>query len=287
MAARVVVLHDTVSGLVGVIDYATYGGGVGLQAAVPQRAAVLGHQSAQRGPGRRHAATWKVASANVLNFFTTFKDGTDAFGASGQGCQLGASSSSANCRGADNLPEFERQTKKIVNELLAINADVFGLMEVQNNGDIATDYLVQQMNGTVGFPLYAYVPAPPATGTDAIRVSMIYKPVSVTPVGLALSDGDSVNARPPMAQAFKAANGARFSVVVNHLYAKASCGSGANADQGDGQGCNNLRRVQQATRLKDVFLPQVVTNAGDPDLLLIGDMNANGFEDPINVLTGA
>lgn len=284
--ARVVRAGDTVSGLVGVIDYATYGGGAGYK--LQYRSEPLFSATNPRSAAPAVAAgNLKVASANVLNFFTTFKDGTDAFGASGQGCQLGASSSSANCRGADNLPEFERQTKKIVNELLAIDADVFGLMEVQNNGDIATDYLVQQMNGTVGFPLYAYVPAPAATGTDAIRVSMIYKPVSVTPVGGALSDGDSVNARPPMAQAFKAANGARFSVVVNHLYAKSSCGSGANADQGDGQGCNNLRRVQQATRLKDVFLPQVVTNAGDPDVLLIGDMNANGFEDPINVLTGA
>ena len=284
--ARVVRAGDTVSALTGVIDYNTYGGGVGYKlqySSAPLFSATNPRTSAPAVA----AGNVKVASANVLNFFTTFKDGNDVFGASGQGCQLGASSSSANCRGADNLPEFERQTRKIVSELLAIDADVVGLMEVQNNGDIATDYLVQQMNGTVGFPLYAYVPAPAATGTDAIRVSMIYKPASVAPVGGALSDGDSVNARPPMAQTFKAANGAKFSVVVNHLYAKASCGSGANADQGDGQGCNNLRRVQQTTRLKDVFLPQVVAAAGDPDVLLIGDMNSNAFEDPIAVLTGA
>jgi predicted extracellular nuclease len=284
--SRVVRSGDTVSNLAGVIDYGTFGGGVGFK--LQYTSAPLFSATNPRSAAPELArGNLKVASANVLNYFTTFTDGTDAWGNAGQGCTLGASTSSANCRGADNLAEFERQTKKIVSELSAIDADVFGLMEVQNNGDVAVDYLVQQLNGAIGFPVYAYVPVPPATGTDAIRVAMIYKPASVSLVGGALSDGDVVNARPPMAQTFKAANGAKFSVVVNHLYAKASCGSGANADQGDGQGCNNLRRVQQTTRLASVFLPQVTAAAGDPDVLVIGDMNANGFEDPIKVLTDA
>jgi predicted extracellular nuclease len=64
-----------------------------------------------------------VASANVLNYFTTFTNGTDDAGNSGQGCTLGSSTSASNCRGADNLNEFTRQTAKIVGELKAINAD--------------------------------------------------------------------------------------------------------------------------------------------------------------------
>jgi hypothetical protein len=36
-----------------------------------------------------------------------------------------------------------------------------------------------------------------------------------------------------------------------------------------------------------VFLPQVVGTAGDSDVLVIGDLNSHGFEDPINVLTGS
>ncbi|HEU4374304.1 MAG TPA: endonuclease/exonuclease/phosphatase family protein, partial [Telluria sp.] len=83
----------------------------------------------------------------------------------------------------------------------------------------------------------------------------------------------------------KANNGAKFSVIVNHLKSKA-CGSatGLNLDQNDGQGCWNPRRVDQAVRLRDVFMPQVVSAAGDPDVLLIGDFNSHGFEDPINTL---
>jgi predicted extracellular nuclease len=283
--SRVVRAGDTASGLTGVLDYNTFGGGVGYK--LQFTSAPSFSATNPRTPAPQAAPGLKVASANVLNYFTTFTDGTDVFGGTLQGCTLGAATSSANCRGANSLAEFERQNSKVVSELLAIDADVFGLMEVQNNGDIAVDYLVQQLNGRVGFPMYAYVPAPPATGTDAIRVAMIYKPASVNLVGASLSDADAVNARPPMAQTFRAGNGGKFSVIVNHLYAKASCGTGANADLGDGQGCNNLRRVQQTTRLANVFLPQVTANAGDADVLVIGDMNSNGAEDPINVLTQA
>ena len=286
--ARIVRAGDTVNNLAGVIDYGSIGGGFGFKlqyTAEPSFSATN-----PRTPAPQLAAgNITVASANVLNFFTTFVDGNDAFGNAGQGCQLGATNVAANCRGASNAAEFERQTKKTVSELLAINADVIGLMEIQNNGDIATSYLVDQLNGTAGYPLYAYVPAPlgTATGTDAIRVSMIYKPAKVQLVGGALSDTDSVNTRPPLAQTFKAGNGARFSLVVNHMHAKASSCSGDNADQGDGQGCSNLRRTQQATRLVSSFIPQIVAASGDNDVLVMGDMNANGAEDPIYTMTQA
>lgn len=281
---RVVRAGDTVTGLTGVIDYGSIGGGAGFKLQYSVEPSFSATNPRADAP-QLASGNIKVASANVLNYFTTFTDGGDAFGATGQGCTLGATASAANCRGADNLAEFERQTRKIVSEMLAIDADVFGLMEIQNNGDIATDYLVRQLNGAVGFPVYAYVPAPAATGTDAIRVSMIYKPARVDLVGGALSDTDSVNTRPPMAQTFRAANGARFSLVVSHMHAKSSCGSGANADLGDGQGCSNLRRTQQATRLADVFIPQIVAAAGDSDVLVMGDLNANSAEDPLYVLT--
>ena len=224
-----------------------------------------------------------MASANVLNFFTTFTNGTNVAGQTGQGCTVGNSTTAGNCRGADNLNEFNRQRDKIVAELKAIDADVVGLMEIQNNGDTAVGLLVDSLNAAYGSPVYAVVPKPAATGTDAIRVAMLYKPAKVTLVGSALADADSVNNRPPMAQAFRAANGEKFSLVVNHLKSKGSCpsGTGPEADNGDGQSCWNATRVQQAQRLVNTFVPQVQAAAGDKDVLLIGDMNSYGMEDPI------
>jgi hypothetical protein len=43
--------------------------------------------------------------------------------------------------------------------------------------------------------------------------------------------------------------------------------------------------MQQAQRLIDFFIPQVVGAANDPDVLVVGDMNAHAFEDPINLFT--
>jgi predicted extracellular nuclease len=284
---RVVRAGDTVSGLTGVIDYGSIGGGgAGFKLQYTVEPAFSATNARTAAPAVA-AGNLRVASANVLNYFTTFTNGADVLGQTGQGCKLGATTTKGNCRGADNLAEFQRQSAKIVNELKAIDADVVGLMEIQNNGDIAVNYLVGQLNAAIGSQAYAYVPAPATTGTDAIRVAMIYKPAKVSLVGGALSDGDAVNNRPPMAQAFKAGNGATFSLVVNHLKSKAGCGSGGNGDLGDGQGCNNLSRKQQATRLVAYFIPQVKAAANDSDVLVIGDMNAHGFEDPIWIMNQA
>ncbi|QNA88437.1 hypothetical protein G4G28_07935 [Massilia sp. Dwa41.01b] len=53
------------------------------------------------------------------------------------------------------------------------------------------------------------------------------------------------------------------------------------------RGCWNASRVEQAARLRDYFLPQVVAAANDPDVLVVGDMNAYGMEDPIRLLNAA
>lgn len=276
---------DSVTGLTGVIDFGAIGGGGATFKLQPTAAPLFSRTNARTEAPVVAEGNVKVASANVLNFFTTFTNGGDAWGRTGQGCKVGTTTRASNCRGADNMAEFERQRDKIVHSLKAIDADIVGLMEIQNNEDVAVSYLVDALNQAVGFTAYAYVPRPPQLGTDAIRVAMIYKPARVSLLGAALSDGDPVNNRPPMAQAFKAANGARFSLIVNHLKSK-GCGgaSGLNADLGDGQSCFNADRVEQAVRLRDVFIPQVIAAADDNDVLVIGDMNAHGFEDPIHEL---
>jgi predicted extracellular nuclease len=161
-------------------------------------------------------------------------------------------------------------------------------MEVQNNGDITLSYIVDQLNAAYGSKVYSYVANVPVTGTDAIRVAMIYKPAVVTPFGAPITDGDNINNRPPLAQTFKlGSNGARFTLVANHLKSKGSCGSAGagNSDSGDGQGCWTATRVQQAQRLLNYLVPQIKQASGDDRILLVGDMNAYGHEDPIATLT--
>ena len=233
------------------------------------------------------AGNVKVASFNVLNYFTTLN-------ASGSpGCSAGNTVSVSNCRGANSTAELDRQRSKIVAALAALDADIVGLMEIQNNGNIAVQDLVNGLNARLGAAVYAPVALPTATGSDAIRVAMIYKPARVAPLNAPLSDTDPVNNRPTLAQAFTMANGERFSVLVNHFKSKGSCPAvgdadyAGNFDSGDGQGCWNQLRRQQAQRLHG-FAAAVQAAAGSNDVLLIGDFNAYAREDPVEVdLVGA
>ncbi len=233
----------------------------------------------------------KIASFNVLNYFTTFTNGETATGQTGQGCALGTTTTAANCRGASNLNEFQRQRGKIVEAMAAIDADVLGLMEMQNNGNIAVQNLVDTLNAKVGAGTYATTAVPTqGTGTDAIRVAMIFKPAKLNLSGAPASDVDPVNNRPTLAQTFNLANGERFTLLVNHLKSKGSCplatdaDAVGNVDAGDGQGCWNLQRKQQVQRLR-TFVAQVQGATGNNDVLLVGDFNAYAQEDPINDLT--
>jgi predicted extracellular nuclease len=197
----------------------------------------------------------KVASFNTLNWFTT----------------LGS-------RGATDAEEQQRQLAKLVAALKGVNADAVGLMEVENNGQTALQALVDAVNAEVGAGTYAAL-SHPFPGTDAIQVGIIYKPGKLTPVGAARSSQDPVFSRPPLIQSFRRKSGGQsFTMVVNHLKSKGSCpASGPDTDQGDGQGCWNATRVQQAQALlglvKDV-----------PGPLVLGDLNAYSEEDPIDTL---
>lgn len=276
---------DTISGLTGVVDYGlatSSTSGLGSYRIQPTVAPAITRTNPRPAAPAANDSNIRVASFNVLNYFTTFTNGQTAGGQSGQGCTLGGATSAANCRGADNAAEFARQQAKIVSALKALNADVVGLMEIQNNGVVALQNLATALNAAYGSNVYSIVSnLNGSTGDDAIRVAMIYKASAVTPVGAAVSDNDPIHNRPPLAQTFSAANGERFSVVVNHFKSKSSCPtSGADADQGDGQGCWNARRVEQAQALRS-FIQNLQTGSGDSDVIVIGDLNSYGKEDPI------
>jgi predicted extracellular nuclease len=55
----------------------------------------------------------------------------------------------------------------------------------------------------------------------------------------------------------------------------------------DGQGCFNARRTAQATELARFLRDDVVPVAGDPDVLIVGDLNSYAGEAPIAVLENA
>jgi predicted extracellular nuclease len=275
---------DTLPAVTGVIDYGlatSSNTGFGDYKIHPTQPVSFTRANPRSASPEAVPGNIKVASFNVLNFFTTFTDGTTAFGQSGQGCSLGGSVAASNCRGANNAAEFSRQRNKIIAAIAAINADVVGLMEIQNNGNTAVQYLVDGLNASLGAGTYAALALPSGgMGDDAIRVAMIYKPAALSLVGSPLSDTDPINNRPTLLQTFAAPNGQQFSLAVNHFKSKGSCPAAgtdsANEDAADGQGCWNGLRLAQAQRLRSWL-----ASLGADKALIIGDLNAYAQEDPV------
>jgi predicted extracellular nuclease len=223
-----------------------------------------------------------VASFNVLNYFLTV-DQADVCGAN----------EAQDCRGADSAAELERQRAKILEAMAELDADVFGLMEMENTPgvDPAAD-LAAGLNDLVGAHTYSSLDTG-VIGTDAIRLGYIYKPAVLSPAGdfEVLDSGDDPRFvdtanRPMLTQTFdEVATGERFTLSVNHLKSKGSACAG-DPDVGDGAGNCNLTRTQAAQAIVD-FLETDPTSSGDPDHLVIGDLNSYDHEDPVDVLLDA
>jgi predicted extracellular nuclease len=224
-------------------------------------------------------ANVRVASFNVLNYFN------------GDGSGGGFPTE----RGAHSAVEFARQRDKIISAIAAINADVVGLIEIENDGTGATSAiqdLVNGINAVLGTGTYSIVndgAAKQTYGTDAIRCGIIYKPASVTAVGAVMLSSNTVFNRPPVAQTFKTnATDSVFTFVINHFKSKSCSGSsGANADQGDGQACYNQARKLQAGELVNFINTTVVPSAGSAHVISMGDYNAYFEEDPLDSIRSA
>ena len=226
----------------------------------------------------------KIASFNVLNFFSTLDTGRNICGPAADG----------SCRGADSEQEFARQLDKIVSALGMLDADIVGLMELENDDGASLQIIVEALNRATGAARWTYLDTGPI-GTDAIRVGVIYRPLLVSPHGsFAILDGatdarfnDHKN-RPVLAQSFRQnANDAVFTVAIGHLKSKGSpCDDVSDPDVGDGQADCNLTRASAVAALLD-WLATDPTNSQDADFLVIGDMNAYLHEDPVSAFEAA
>ncbi|MBN2117770.1 MAG: ExeM/NucH family extracellular endonuclease [Anaerolineales bacterium] len=268
---------DTVQNVTGTLDYS-----FNLYRIQPTQGADYVSANPRSASPEDVGGSLKVASFNVLNYFTTIDTGAFICGPAGD----------QECRGADNAEEFTRQRAKIVAALTAIDADVVGLIEIENHpGDVPTADLVSGLNDVLGAGTYDYIPTG-AIGTDAIRVAFIYKPASVSPLGAFAVLDTSVDPRflddfnrPALAQSFQDnSTGGIFTVSVNHLKSKGSaCDAIGDPDLGDGAGNCNQTRKAAAEALVD-WLATDPTGSGDEDFLIIGDLNSYDKEDPIDAI---
>jgi len=276
---------DTLDGVTGILRYSRGSGGSGdetwrlMPTVDPQFTAANPRPAAPAIGG-----SVRVASFNVLNFFTTIDGGqTDCGPQNDQAC-----------RGADSNAEFARQLEKTVTALVMLDADIIGLIELENNAGESLSTLVDAMNARTGTTDYAWLD----TGTihdDVIKTGFVYRRARISTIGsFAILDrsvdsrfNDARN-RPVLAQTFALdASGAMLTIAVNHLKSKGSpCDADGDPNLGDGQGNCNITRTNAAAALAD-WIATDPTGSGDNDALIIGDLNAYMNEDPLTTLASA
>jgi len=270
---------DTVANVTGVMDYE-----FSLYRIQPTQGADYTNVNQRTAGPEDVGGSLKVVSMNTLNFFSTIDQGTSFW--------ICGPAQNQECRGADTPEEFTRQRDKLIAAITTMDADVIGLLEIENNiNDEAVQNLVDGLNDVLGAGTYDYI----YTGTiggDAIKVALIYKPASVSTIGNYAILDSSVDARfidtknrPALAQSFMdSSTGGIFTVAVNHLKSKGSaCDDVSDPDLGNGAGNCNLTRKAAAEALVG-WLATDPTGSGDGDFLIIGDLNSYDKEDPINTI---
>ena len=276
---------DTLDGLVGNLRYSRGSGGDGDETWRLMPVIDPEFTAANPRPGAPAiGGSVRVASFNVLNFFTTVDGGQSNCGPQ----------QDQGCRGADSDTEYARQLEKTVTALTMLDADIIGLIELENNASASLSALVDAMNAKIGADDYAWLD----TGTihdDVIKTGFVYRTSSISTVGdFALLDrsvdsrfNDARN-RPALAQSFEVdATGAVLTVAVNHLKSKgSSCDADGDPNLNDGQGNCNTTRTSAAAALAD-WLATDPTGSGDDDVLIIGDLNAYLKEDPLSAFASA
>ncbi len=285
---------DKVSNLIGILDYGRINPSnppardYRLQ---PTVAPIFTTNNLREANPQSTNGSLTIASFNVLNYFSTID---------GNGSICGPQANQG-CRGADSESELARQQAKIVSTLRAMDADVVGLIEIENNGyaeGSAIRRLVDALNAAYGELVYDIVEPDGLNtlGGDAITVGFIYKPTVVKPIGVAatLTTGafdqaltDGGRSRQPLAVSFEQLDdGEIVTAVINHFKSKrppSQPQNNGNDDQGDGQGSWNLRRTEAANDLS-AWLETNPTTIQDDDVLIIGDLNAYAEEDPLLAL---
>lgn len=309
-------MGDTIDGLTGVLDY-QWAGNSASGSTWRVRSIEDGDNTFQDSATPRPAepedvgGRLQVGSFNVLNYFKTLNTISDPNN-SGDYTEIGM-----DPRGANSAAEFARQTDKLVDVLMTLDADVLALIEIENDflagsSGNAIEYLVGQLNARIAGTEndYAWVnPGEQFVGGDAIAVGFIYKPSMVTVsidttvemlddsdlAGLGLggllgesSIGHIFNgantSRVALAVTFEeVSTGEEFTAIANHLKSKSGTGTGADADQGDGQG-NWQNQRELAAEALTTWAASDPTGSNDSDVMLLGDFNAYFKEDTIDVV---
>ena len=184
--------------------------------------------------------------------------------------------------GPDNYEEAARQHSKILKAIMAIDADIYGLIEIQQ-GQQALQKLCFAMNEEKGEEVFDFINDGGSAYGSYTKVGFIYRKDKVQPFGSLKNINTVVQHRKKLQGFQMKSNGEKFILSLNHFKSKTgSNASGNNADLGDGQGKFNGDRIREAQAVISA-MPAYISSVGDDDVLVVGDLNAYSEEDPLEV----
>ena len=171
--------------------------------------------------------------------------------------------------GADSYSEHQQQRAKISKALKRINADIFGLVELQQ-GNEAVEEIVNDLNANLPGRDYRYFSD--VTSGTLQKVEFVYDANKVEPIGIPARTDVEVQNRKKMLCFREVTTGEKFIFSINHF--KAMNTGGAD------------RRKNEAIAVMELYNSYSVNkNVSDKDLLVMGDLNCYAFTDPIKQFT--
>ena len=171
--------------------------------------------------------------------------------------------------GAGNASDRSIQQEKIGKALKRINADIYGLVELQQ-GDTAVDVLVKRLNADL--PKRNYTRFHDASIGTFQKVEFVYDANTVQPIGTPAETDVETQNRKKMICFREIATGEKFIYSINHFKAM---------NTGDEE-----RRVNEAKAVIKLY-NQYRQNSSikERDVLFMGDMNCYAFTRPILAFT--
>ena len=189
--------------------------------------------------------------------------------------------------GPDSYAEHQIQRTKVNKALSLINADAYGLVEIEQ-GQEALAEIASDLNQRHPERNYTYIDDGSKPNGTYTKAGYVYDANKLRPIG-ALQEFKGGGSSTIRAERHKMicleeiATGERFIFSVNHFKAKSGSGYGRDADQGDGQASFNGGRTDEAESVVSYYKTRYSPAIKEKDILIMGDLNAYAKEDPITL----
>lgn len=171
--------------------------------------------------------------------------------------------------GAKTEKDRQRQRTKVSKALKKINADIYGLVELQQ-GNEAVAEIVNDLNNNLPGRNYKYFRD--ATSGSMQKVEFVYDANKVEPIGTPAETNVELSYRKKMICFREIATGEKFVYSINHF--KSMNTGGADRRENEARAVISLYNSYRQNR-----------NVRDNDVLIMGDLNCYAFTSPIKIFT--